>query len=381
MQKEIAFAGLLLAVPALAWTAPARKPAPKPIPWVSLMDTAQWHLARCSRGQRAWAMADSALQGTDSWLGHEQQVGNFVLEGEFLYDGTGQGGIVLRGDRDSWLPWLSGYELDIDDAGMGQGHIHFPCHPQPYGGDARFSVGVWQRISVRAVGQTVTVSLNGVKALSFTDDHFRYGQICLEGYKDGVRYRGLRMQILDKKPVSGARSVWVPLFDGATMEGWTVSGNVSVAEGVMDIDGRKGRAQVSLTSRAIGEGTVELDVWCRRDEGVGGSYRVRLRADSSRAGGCFTSRTDCVLSCGPGCSSRTPMFPETKWPEYWRIELHGKRIDAIRFGDTLMTCRDSVGTPGALTIAADSCLLSIRGARLREVVKKATVAGAKKPVK
>ena len=75
------------------------------------------------------------------------------------------------------------------------------------------------------------------------------------------------------------------------------------------------------------------------------------------------------------------MFPAITAPEYWRFELHGKRIDAIRFGDTLMTCTDSVGTPGTLTIAADSCLLSIRGARLREVAKKAAVAGVKMPVR
>jgi len=323
-------------------------------------------------------MVDSVFEGVDGWVGHGLPLGDFVLEGEFFWNGQNQGGIVLRGDRESWFPWLCGYEMDIDEAqAVGEGHIHFPCRPQPYVGEARFAAGAWQRFTVRAIGRTITVSLNGVQKLKFSDDHYRYGQICLEGEKGGVRYRKLRVQKLDKKPPEGPRSPWVELFDGDGLTGWAASGSVSAGNGAIDLDGSKGRAEVRLGGRSIVDGAVELDVWCRRSGESRAPYRISLRTDSVNTGACFTARPECVVSCGSQCSSRFPVFMATTAPEYWRFDLRGPVIQAVRFGDTVMTCANVQSQSGALAISADSCRLIVRGVRYREPEKKAA-AGTKK---
>ena len=67
------------------------------------------------------------------WLSHNQT--DFVLEFDFLFDGSGPSGVVLRGDRESNETWAVGYELDINWAEDGKtGHLHFPVNPKPYTG-------------------------------------------------------------------------------------------------------------------------------------------------------------------------------------------------------------------------------------------------------
>lgn len=190
---------LLLPLCAFAASAKAKKPAAKPVPWVSLMDTASWQLTKAYQSAGKWSFADSTLEGTDGWIGHGLVLGDFALEGDFLYNGKSQGGVLLRGDRDAWLPWLHGYEMDIDADMAGYGHIHFPFRPQPNPGVVTFPVGEWQQFGVRAVGQNIVVKLNGKEAIRFRDDHYRFGRICLEGEKGGIKYRNLKVQRLDKK--------------------------------------------------------------------------------------------------------------------------------------------------------------------------------------
>lgn len=153
----------------------------------------QWRLTPTYRDEEPWTLADGVFQGSGSWVGHSAVFADFVLECEFLFADQ-QGGIVIRGSRASREPWRSGYELDIDWAeGRTHGHIHFPVHPQPYAGAALFEPGVWHTVRIEARGKTITVFLDGKRALRFTSDQFLRGQICLEGEKGGVQYRSLRV--------------------------------------------------------------------------------------------------------------------------------------------------------------------------------------------
>ena len=154
----------------------------------------RWQPTPRYRDKEPWTLADGVYQGHGSWIGYAEVYGDLVLECEFLFADQ-QGGIVIRGDRDSTEPWASGYELDVDWAGgRTQGHIHFPVSPKPYPGEALFEPGTWHALRIEARGPRVTVSLDGKQAISFTDDRSRRGHICLEGEEGGVKYRNLRVR-------------------------------------------------------------------------------------------------------------------------------------------------------------------------------------------
>ena len=155
----------------------------------------KWKLTPPFRAAKPWKLTGDVYEAqAPSIIGHEGVFADFVLRCDFLFTGKSQGGIVLRGSRDSREPWKSGYELDIDWAeGRKQGHVHFPVKPKPYGGAVNFEVGKWQSLRIEAEGDEVQVFLNARRALRFHDNEFREGNICLEGSPGGVKYRNLRI--------------------------------------------------------------------------------------------------------------------------------------------------------------------------------------------
>ena len=143
-------------------TAPRQKPAP----FVSLMGASAWKLTKAYRSIEPWKCTDSLFEPSDGWIATDAVWGDFVLEGEFLYNGKSQGGVLVRGDKEAWIPWLHGYEMDIDADMPGTGHIHFPFRPQPNPGVVQFPVDVWQHFSIRAAGQVISVKLDEKKSSS-----------------------------------------------------------------------------------------------------------------------------------------------------------------------------------------------------------------------
>ena len=212
---------------------------------------------------------------------HRRGCGDFVLEGEFLYNGKSEGGVLVRGDKEAWIPWLHGYKMDIDADMPGTGHIHFPFRPQPNPGVVQFPVNVWQHFSIRAAGQVISVKLDGKEVIKFRDDHYRYGSICLEGEKGGLRYRNLRVQRQDITTPAGPRSPYTELFDSAAPPGMKTEGAVLFANGVVEIDGSARPASVRFP-QAVVAGAVELDVWCKRRQGSMAPYRIGFLAGGSR---------------------------------------------------------------------------------------------------
>jgi hypothetical protein len=160
-----------------------------------------WSLTPAFADEPRWPLRNGVFEGTNSWVGYERVYGDFVLECEFLFDGSSQGGIVIRGDRRAETPWSSGYELDIDWApGHRQGHVHFPVLPKPYAGEIRFDVGKWHHVRIEARGSKVVVTLDGKEQIRFTNAQFGKGHVCLEGEPGGVKYRSLRVL-----PLGGGR--------------------------------------------------------------------------------------------------------------------------------------------------------------------------------
>lgn len=157
----------------------------------------KWRLARVYEGRPDWVLTNGVYSGADSLVAYPQQFTNFVLECDFLFQGKADGGIQLRSVAAAAKPWEVGYELDIDWApDMKHGHIHFPVKPKPYRGEALFSVSEWHTVRVQADGPRVVVHLDGQKALEFEDAECPSGQFCLQGEKDGVLYRNIRVKEL-----------------------------------------------------------------------------------------------------------------------------------------------------------------------------------------
>jgi hypothetical protein len=357
---------VVLALAPQLHAAGAPKPAPKqkPVPFVSLMDASAWKLTKAYRSIEPWKCTDSLFEPSDGWIATDAVWGDFVLEGEFLYNGKSQGGVLVRGDREAWIPWLHGYEMDIDADMPGTGHIHFPFRPQPNPGVVQFPVDVWQHFSIRAAGQVISVKLDGKEVIRFRDDHYRYGTICLEGEKGGLRYRNLRVQRLDKTAPAGPRSPYTELFDSAAPPGLKTEGAVSFTNGVVEIDGSARPASVRFP-QAVVAGAVELDVWCKRHQGPSAPYRIGLLAGAPGSGPCFTCRNNRIQPCATGqCTSQFPMFMETTCAETWRFEITRANIDAFRFGEKVMSCADTVPKGSTLCVSADSCVLLLRGARM-----------------
>ena len=370
MKIPVFFLVFFLFFPAVAKT---KKAAPKPIPFFTLMDTSCWKPTKAFAGIEKWSFNDSAFEGSDGWIGYSRMLGDFVLEGDFLYNGKSQGGVLLRGDRDAWFPNLSGYEMDIDADMPGSGHISFPFRPQPNPGIVAFPNGEWQHFSITAVGQDISVKLNAKDAIRFRDDHYRYGQICLEGEKGGLRYKNLRVQKLDKDSLKGPRSPWTELFDGTAIGAWAANGSVTIANGAMEIDGSKAASAITFKELSVMNGVFEFDVWCKRTDQSFTPYRIGLRGigDSSRI--CFTCRPGCVLSSGIGkCVAPLPMFESTKWSEFWRFEVKDKNVSAFRFGEKVITCAGPFTGVKTVDVSADSCLLLVRGARYKSLEKTAS---------
>ncbi len=167
-------------------------------PWLELLDPARralWQPAMGFERVPPWTLADGVFEGRGSWVCHQKQFSDFVLECEVLFLDS-EGGIVIRADAGP-APWESGYELDVDWAGdRWHGHIHFPGWPKPYAGEALIEPGRWEHVRIEAVGPSVTVWLNGKRVIHFEDDRFLEGNICLEGSRGGVKYRKLRVRPL-----------------------------------------------------------------------------------------------------------------------------------------------------------------------------------------
>jgi hypothetical protein len=155
---------------------------------------AEWRPAETCQDSFTFQIRDGVVWGQGGVIGCDAVFDDFVLDGEFLFDGTAEGGVQIRGYCDAERTWEVGYEMDIDWAPDGvHGHIHYPVKPKPYAGEALFEVGKWQSFRVKAAGPLVTTYLNGEKVLQFEDEEYREGQICLQVEVDGVKYRNLHI--------------------------------------------------------------------------------------------------------------------------------------------------------------------------------------------
>lgn len=170
----------------------------------------RWRLMAGYDHAEPWTLVDGATRGRNSWIYYPEAYGDFILLGEFFCDGSSQGGIVLRGDGTCPRPRERGYELDIDCAGDGAGHLRFPVKPEPAAHGKReypalrFKSGEWHQVRIDVQGPKIRVTLDGDESMRITDDEFARGHILLEAEPGGVRYRNfsvIRLSDAVREPV------------------------------------------------------------------------------------------------------------------------------------------------------------------------------------
>ena len=166
--------------------------------WIDLLDpgrAANWERVLPQAG--AWISNAGGDQKSHGWVRYNESFMDFVLECEFLFDGKGQGGIVLRGEcRSEKPPWECGYELDIGWAeDREHGRIRFPVHPNPHPTETPFEAGRWHVLNVEARQSSIAVSLDGERVIEFADSTFARGCVYLQRHPVwGVQYRSLRVR-------------------------------------------------------------------------------------------------------------------------------------------------------------------------------------------
>ncbi|MCG3180518.1 MAG: hypothetical protein BIFFINMI_02880 [Phycisphaerae bacterium] len=191
--RSLGFVASFLSMAALAGCATQSPAAAEATDLLSADRMSHWHLAAGYEKSKPWTLADGVYHGYGSIVCYDEVFTDYVLDADFLFNDA-EGGIHVRSDGSARRSWEVGYELDIDWAGdLREGHIHFPVKPKPYAGEGRFEPGKWHHVRIEAVGPHVTVQLDGRPVLSFKDNGYRSGQICLQGESNGVRYRNIRV--------------------------------------------------------------------------------------------------------------------------------------------------------------------------------------------
>ncbi|WP_157357423.1 OmpL47-type beta-barrel domain-containing protein [Amycolatopsis nigrescens] len=187
----------------------------------------------------------------------DQQFTDYVLEADYeSFDVSANSGLYQRFDNPG-AAGREGYEVAILDRVDNQinrtgslsgvkAATHLAAKP-PYGG--------WNTFSIRVVGNTYTVTLNGQVVTEYTGDGSRGTgkRIGIENANDSLRFRNIKIKPLTAPdvtaPVSTA-STQPSAPDGA--QGWFVSGPVTV--NLAATDPGEGASGVAGSEYRIGDG-------------------------------------------------------------------------------------------------------------------------------
>ena len=211
------------------------------------------------------------IEGAGGWLRSARQYSEFTLKVELRFLGneppdtaTGaMGGIFLRANADvDGKGWpTAAYEVQLSNRGRAGSSL--PGDPRWSGallrrgaaegltsldGEAALGAygktGAWQTYEIQALGNSVSVFINGRFVGSAATGNPGAGNIGLQAENGAMEIRSI--QLVEggaftalATPADG----FVPLFDGKTLNGWVVedeSKNFPIVEGALRVAGREG---------------------------------------------------------------------------------------------------------------------------------------------
>ncbi len=128
-----------------------------------------------------WTVKDGMLVGKaeklkhNEFLSHEKTFGDFILRFEIrLVDGKGNSGFQFRSERVPNSTEVSGYQADVGEAYWGclydeSRRNRVLISPDPETLKKALKPKDWNDYEVKAVGDTITLSINGTKMIEYKE--------------------------------------------------------------------------------------------------------------------------------------------------------------------------------------------------------------------
>lgn len=355
--------------------------------WVSLLESGSLEDWMQPNGSAKYEIVEGVLVGTtaagspNSFLGPKRSYGDFILEFEVLTDPRLNSGVQIRSRQypEETTTWVynggnrrertfpkgrvHGYQVEIaNEERASSGGIFDEARrgwiasiaDDPAAGKA-FRDNQWNRYRVEAVGDRIRVWVNGVPCADLVDPLDLEGFLGFQvhSFRDPqpaqVRWRNIRIADL-------GRHEWKPIFDGASLDGWSFegAGNAAAADGAIRLTAAKGApAGVLLSNAAYGDFTLRLQyrivsgnsgVFFRRagerpPAGEPRAYEIEVAPDS--AGGLQEpGRRPWIVK--PDAEAMQHYYRPGEWNEL-AISAHGGRIVVHVNGERTIDIEDDGG--------------------------------------
>jgi len=226
---------MLLAAAATAIAAPTDHPADSG--WVNLFDGSSLDGWVQRGGKAKYEVVDGTIVGSsvpntsNSFLCTEKNYGDFILHVEFKVDRELNSGVQIRSNSlpDYRKGRVHGYQVEIDASDRSwSGGIYDESrrgwlNPMEHNRKAQyaFKQNEWNTFHIEAIGDSIRTWLNGVPAADLVDPMTGTGFIALQVHGVGDREDPLQVRWRNVRIKDLGTSVWKPLFNGKTLDGWT----------------------------------------------------------------------------------------------------------------------------------------------------------------
>ena len=161
-------------------------------------------------GTEKWYVEDGLLvceSGPDAaygYLGTDEHFKDFELTLEFKQEADGNSGVFIRSTIDGTK--ISGWQVEVAPPGSNTGGIYesygrgWLIKPDPEK-DKALNMGEWNKMKIRAAGDTVTSWLNGTEMVTLSDNKIgdAEGSIALQIHDGGgikVKWRNIYLKEL-----------------------------------------------------------------------------------------------------------------------------------------------------------------------------------------
>jgi len=311
-------------------------------------------------GKAHYEIKDGLVTGTsvagepNSFMATEKEFGDFELEYEFQVDEKLNSGVQIRSHSVPSFKkgQVHGYQVEIDPSARAwSGGIYeegrrgwlAPLDQNKAAG-AAFKHKDWNKVRVRAVGDSIQTWINEVPAADLRDAMDQSGFIALQVHGVGkdaskvgtkVQWRNLRLKEL------GAHC-WQPLFDGKSLSGWQTEpgGEWKVEDSAIHgtSPASEARHGMLLYEKPLSDFTLRLNfkvnrgnsgVYFRSEKVAEGVSVHGIQAEvceNEDTGGLYeTGGRGWLVQPDKARMQKEKVYQPGQWNEIW-ISAHGKRL-------------------------------------------------------